>query len=128
MNKIVILFFSLFLSFSCKKVNLDCKKFKIGKFRQNIEELNLIVQSTRTKEGFQIDSTKFGVSKYQLSWKTNCTLESTLIETSIETSKKHIGRKYYVNTLKILSETEYIYSCKVDGMDFIDQDTIIKIN
>ena len=128
MKKTAILFSLMFLYVSCKKANLDCHNFKIGKFRQNIEEFDLIVHSTRTKEGFQIDSTKLGVSKYQLIWKSDCVLESTLIETSIETSKKHIGRKYYVNILKKISETEYIYSCKVDGIDFIDQDTIIKIN
>ena len=43
-------------------------------------------------------------------------------------SKKYIGRKYYVEIAEKLSDKEYIYKCHVDGIDFIDQDTIIKTN
>lgn len=86
------------------------------------------VYSERTSDGFQIDSCKYGISKYKLFWKSDCELESQLIETSIMQSKKHIGRKYYVKIIKTLSDKEYIYSCKIDGSDFIDQDTILKLN
>lgn len=127
--KALFLFTCLILSSSCdKKTGLDCSPFKIGKFQQNLEEVNAIVYSTRTEDGFQQDSSKFGVSKYKLTWKSDCKCESELIETSNDYSKKYIGRKYYVEIAEKLSDKEYIYKCHVDGIDFIDQDTIIKTN
>jgi hypothetical protein len=127
MKKVFLLFLIPFFIISCKKEDLKCKSFKLGKFIQNIEEYDVMVYSTRTREGFQRDSSKLGISKYKLTWKTDCELESKLVETTIESSKIHLGRKYKVTVIEVLSEQKYIYECKVDGIDFIDRDTIIKI-
>lgn len=122
------LIFLLPLILCCGKTEkIDCENFKYGKFVQNLEELNMKVYSERTKDGFQRDSTKFGISKYKLIWKSECDLESKLIETNIERSKKHIGRTYYVNIIKTLSKSSYIYKCHIKEYDFVDIDTIIKV-
>ncbi len=113
---------------ACKQSGGNCSDFKIGKFKQNIEEFNTIVEIERTKDGFQIERSKFGTSKYKLIWKSDCTCEGILITTSSKISKKHIGRKYNVEIVKTLSPKQYIYKCYVEGIDFVDQDTIVKIN
>ena len=105
---------------------MDCSNLKTGSFEQNIEEENVIIYSFRTPDGFQRDSSKFGVSRYKITWKSDCNYESELLETTTEFSKKHIGRKYLVDIIKRVSATQYIYSCRVDGIDFVDVDTIVK--
>ena len=126
--KIILFLFVISLFSFCKKDNKNCQNFKYGKFTQNLEELKIIVYSERTKDGYQLDSSKFGVSKYKLTWKSECDLESKLVETNIPISKKYIGRTYYVSVLKSLSKSSYIYKCQVKGIDFVDIDTIVKIN
>lgn len=111
---------------SCKEPEVDCSTLKTGSFEQNIEEENVIIYSFRTPDGFQRDSSKFGVSRYKITWKSDCNYESELLETTTEFSKKHIGRKYLVDIIKRVSATQYIYSCRVDGIDFVDVDTIVK--
>jgi hypothetical protein len=124
--KIVVVSLLLSISTSCKKTDLDCSNLKTGSFEQNIEEEHVIVYSTRTPDGFQKDSSKFGVSRYKITWKTDCNYESELLETTSEFSKKHIGRKYLVDIIERVSATQYLYSCRVDGIDFVDIDTIVK--
>jgi hypothetical protein len=129
LKAILFLLTCIILLSSCnKKTEFDCSPFKTGKFQQNLEEENAIIYSTRTEDGFQKDSSKFGVSKYKINWKSDCKCEAKLLETSNNYSKKYIGRKYYVEIAEKISDKEYIYNCHVDGIDFIDQDTIIKTN
>ena len=114
--------------FSCKKDNLNCTEFKIGKFEQLIEEVDTKINIERTIDGFQTESSKYGISKYKLKWKSDCQFESELIETTIPFSKKNIGKKYNVEIIRIIDPKTYIYKCWVDGVDFVDSDTITKIN
>jgi hypothetical protein len=128
MKKYIIVLFVLLIFYSCKKPIENCGIFKTGKFEQNIENHGLMIYSTRTKDGFQIDSSKLGISKYKLRWKSDCNLESRLIKTTMEVSKNNIGRKYYVDVFEVLSDNQYIYECHADGSDFIDRDTITKVD
>jgi hypothetical protein len=125
----VITLFLLLIAVSCNKTEkTNCENFKSGKFVQNLEELGMKVYSERTEDGIQRDSAALGISKYKLTWTSECDLEAELLETNIEVSKKHVGRKYYVSILKKLSDTSYIYKCQVKENNFIDIDTIVKIN
>jgi hypothetical protein len=126
MKRTVVLVVIALVIIGCKPTTESCSDFKTGTFIQNLEEFDALIYSSRTEDGFQPDSSRFGVSRYKLKWNTDCNFESTLIETTIESSKKYIGRKYYVDVMKVLSNKEYIYNCRVDGIDFQDQDTIMK--
>lgn len=116
------------VAFSCseRSAKIDsfaCKDFKHGKFEMIADNKKITVERT---DSVQWERTSLGISKYKVTWKSECEYILELVETDIDNFKKIIGRKYEVKIVNTKAN-EYQYECSVEGIGFIDKNTLKKV-
>lgn len=99
-----------------------CENFKTGEFVTYADTLKIVV---KRDENFQYEKTSLGESKYKVIWTSGCAYDLTLIETTIEMSKKNIGKSYHIIITKT-EDNEYSFSCRMDKVDFVYKGVIQK--
>lgn len=99
-----------------------CENFKTGEFITYADTLKIEV---KRDENFQYEKTSLGESKYKVNWTSGCAYDLTLIETTIEMSRKNIGKSYHIVITKT-EKNEYSFSCTMDKIDFVYKGVIQK--
>ena len=113
---------------SCSGSDLDCEKFKIGKF-----EINDPTQGYETvierNDSIQVEKnlTDGTESLFFIEWKSRCEYTLELISTSGEIPESIVGKKLNVR-ITSTDEDEYNFEATMDGVDFKLEDTAKRID